>query len=384
MVKSNKPLAQRFWGASRPQHAWRWLWWFLLAAFVLGAALHLAVNARAEEQQQQSTEEYCLSCHGDTDLSMTLPSGETLSLYISRETLDSSIHSPLGIECEACHTEITTYPHPEIDFQSKRELSRALYLACQKCHSNKYEDTQDSIHEQVAEQGRLEAPVCTDCHGAHDVKPPAEPRARISETCGQCHTEIFEKYRSSVHGSALIDEDNPDVPVCTDCHGVHNIQDPRTAQFRVESPELCAGCHADEELMSKYGLSANVYNLYRLSWHGVDVSVYQARWPNLWHNSAVCTDCHGTHDILRTEDPDSRVNAANLLSTCQQCHPQASPNWTGAWTGHEEISLERTPFVFYTEAFYNSFTPFVLVASALYVLLQILRATVERIRRSLQ
>ncbi len=26
--------------------------------------------------------------------------------------------------------------------------------------------------------------------------------------------------------------------MCTDCHGVHNIQDPRTAQFRVGTPEF--------------------------------------------------------------------------------------------------------------------------------------------------
>lgn len=383
MVKLNNPQSRGHSGANRYRRAWRWAWLSLVAALVLVAALLLAINARAEDQPQQSTEEYCLSCHGDPDLSMTLPSGETLSLHISPETLAESVHSPLGIECQACHTEITTYPHPDIEFQTRRELSRELYLACQKCHSDNYEETQDSIHAQLAAQGRLEAPVCTDCHGAHDVKPPGEPRADISETCSQCHGGIYEQYRDSVHGSALIDEDNPDVPVCTDCHGVHSIQDPRTAQFRVESPELCAGCHADAELMGKYDLSADVYNLYRLSWHGVDVSVYQARWPNLWHNSAVCTDCHGTHDILSTENPDSRVNQANLLSTCQQCHPQAGPNWTGAWTGHEEISLERTPFVFYTEAFYNTFTPFVLIVSAVYVLLQILRATVARIRRSL-
>jgi predicted CXXCH cytochrome family protein len=63
----------------------------------------------------------------------------------------------------------------------------------------------------------------------------------------------------------LIQEDNPDVPVCTDCHGVHNIQDPRTEQFRIEEPDLCAGCHANAELMSEYNLPANVYDLYKLS-----------------------------------------------------------------------------------------------------------------------
>ncbi|HLE51257.1 MAG TPA: cytochrome c3 family protein [Anaerolineales bacterium] len=340
-------------------------------------------SVRAEEPSQE-TEAYCLGCHDNPDLSLELPSGDTLSLFISPEILSKSIHSPLGIECQACHTQIISYPHPKLDYQSRRELSRAYYQACQKCHSENYTKTLDSMHAQAASAGNLDAPICTDCHGAHDVQPPDQPRANISATCGQCHTAIFADYTASIHGGALIQEDNPDVPVCTDCHGVHNIQDPRTPQFRVESPELCAGCHANQELMGKYGLSADVYNLYNLSWHGVDISVYKAKWPTIWHESAVCTDCHGVHNILATGNPASMVNPANLLATCQKCHPQAGPNWTGAWTGHNRISLERTPSVFYTDAFYSIFSPVVLWGSIIYVLLQIIHSLVERVRRSLR
>jgi len=356
---------------------------------VLIASLTLVISTRAaglpqSGETEPGTEAYCLSCHSNPNLQMTLPSGETLSLYISADKLSQSAHSPLGIECHACHTEITTYPHPKIDFTTRRELSRSYYLACQKCHETNYTKAQDSMHAQAAKAGNLNAPICTDCHGAHDVRPPDQPRAHISEICGQCHTQIFDAYKNSVHGAALIQENNPDVPVCTDCHGVHNIQDPRTQEFRVETPELCAGCHANQELMAKYGLNADVYSLYKLSWHGVDVSVYKAKWPNLWHNSAVCTDCHGTHDILATNNPASKVNPINLLVTCQQCHPDANANFTGAWTGHNQISLTRTPFVYYTDAFYSTFTPFVLWASGIYIILQILRALVARVRRSLR
>ena len=354
-----------------------------LAVFLaLAAMLALTAPAQAEGPAQQ-TEAYCLSCHNNPNLTMTLPSGETLSLYISPEQLKESVHSPAGIECEACHTQITTYPHPEISFQTKRELSRSYYESCKKCHANNYAKAQDSMHARVASEGRLDAPICTDCHGAHYVRQPDQPRTHISETCGQCHTEILAQYKTSVHGAALIGENNPDVPVCTDCHGVHNIQDPRTAQFRVETPDLCANCHANKTLMSKYGLSADVYSLYELSWHGVDVSVYKSNWPTIWHDSAVCTDCHGIHNIRTTDDPESMVNPKNLLATCQKCHPGAGPNWTGAWTGHNRISLQRTPFLFYINSFYKTFVPIVLWGCIIYVLLQILRITVERVRRSL-
>jgi len=358
-----------------------------LAAVCSIAGLTLAFTGRAHadvlSQTTQGTEAYCLSCHSNPDLKMTLPSGEELSLYISAEDLQHSAHSPLGIECEACHTDIKTYPHPVINYQTSRELSRSYYLACKKCHSTIYEKAQDSMHAQVAAENP-NAPICTDCHGSHYIQPPDEPRAQISTTCSKCHTEIYDQYKNSVHGSELIGKNNPDVPVCTDCHGVHNIQDPRTTQFRIQTPELCANCHANAELMSKYGLPSDVYDIYKLSWHGVDVSVYKARWPTIWHDSAVCTDCHGIHDILKADDPASSVNPANLLATCQKCHPGVSANWTSAWTGHNKISQERTPLLYYIDVFYSSFIPVVLWAAGIYVLLQILRATVNRVKRSIK
>lgn len=355
-------------------------WWIAAALTVAAASLLVVVTPASARPPAQETVKYCLSCHGDPSLSMTLPDGETLSLYVAEDDLSHSVHGQVGIECEACHNDISEYPHPAIKFQTRRELSLSYYQTCEKCHSTNYEKAQDSMHAQAAAAGNQDAPICTDCHGAHDVRPPDEPRSLISETCGQCHSQIVETYKQSVHGAALMQDENPDVPVCTTCHGVHNIQDPRTSQFRVAEPELCAGCHADKELMDKYGLSADVYDIYKRSWHGVDVSVYKARWPTIWHDSAVCSDCHGIHDIRATEDPESRVNSKNLLSTCQQCHPSAGPNWTDAWTGHNQISLERTPFLFYVEKFYGSFTPFVLWVCVIYVILQIVRATVDRVR----
>lgn len=354
----------------------------LVGILVLLLAAAFTIPARADEPFQE-TDAYCLNCHGKPELSMTLPSGETLSLYVPPDKLLNSVHGKAGIECSACHTQITKFPHPKITCQTHRELTLSYYQACQKCHSANYDKAQDSMHAQVAAQGNQDAPVCTDCHGAHDVQPPDQPRSLISSTCGQCHSQIFEEYKASIHGSALIEKDNPDVPVCTDCHGVHNIQDPRTSQFRVQTPDLCAGCHADAELMSKYHLPADVYGLYDLSWHGVDISVYKAQWPNLWHESAVCTDCHGVHNIRTTDDPASMVNPDNLLTTCQQCHPTAGPNWTGAWTGHNRIDPDRTPYLYYTEVFYSTFTPIVMWLSIIYVILQVIRAIANRVQRSL-
>jgi len=38
---------------------------------------------------------------------------------------------------------------------------------------------------------------------------------------------------------------------------------------------------------------------------------------------ANCASCHGAHDILPSDDPDSSVHKDNLAKTCGQCHPNA-------------------------------------------------------------
>ena len=35
---------------------------------------------------------------------------------------------------------------------------------------------------------------------------------------------------------------------------------------------------------------------------------------------ALCTDCHGSHLILRPENPESKVNRMNIPEVCGRCH----------------------------------------------------------------
>lgn len=326
-----------------------------------------------------STED-CLGCHSNKELNKKLINGDILYLYISPEDYLTSTHNDQNIECDTCHIDISDYPHPTSEFNSIRDLSLNYYKTCQKCHSANYTKTQDSIHDKLATGGNKNTPICTDCHGAHYIKPITEPRSLISSTCGNCHGTIFKEYELSVHGRAFLEEKNQDVPVCTDCHGVHDIQEPTTPQFRNENPELCASCHADKQLMTKYGLTSEVYDIYNFSWHGIDLSIFKSQWPTIQHESAVCSDCHGIHNIRRASDPQSTVNPNNLNSTCQKCHPNAGKYWTQAWTGHNPISLNKTPFLFYATNFYGIFIPIILWTSIIYVLLQVLRLFVERAR----
>jgi predicted CXXCH cytochrome family protein len=334
----------------------------------------------AEEEQPSNS--YCLLCHSQPDRNWVLPSGEVLSLTIDPSVLAQSVHgetNPEGaLACADCHTD-HRFPHQPQLSQSIREFQLERYVTCRNCHEEQYTHQQDSVHNIALEQGRLEAATCVDCHGAHDIQPPDQPRQRISLTCGRCHGAIFDQYRQSVHGAALLEEGNPDVPTCIDCHGVHNIADPTTTLFRVRSPELCANCHADAELMTKYDISTNVFDSYLTDFHGATVALFEQQDPNVATNKAVCADCHGVHDIARTDAENSSVIRANLLATCQQCHPNATSDFPDAWVGHFPPTLESHPLLFLVNLFYSVLIPVTVAAFAILVATDVFRRLRERL-----
>lgn len=318
----------------------------------------------------------CVSCHG-TSQSITLPSGETMSLSVDAAAFAASVHGG-KLSCTDCHSSVTGYPHAPLKAESRRQYSVAQYETCKRCHFDNYTKTLDSVHYQLLSSGNQAAPLCTDCHGAHNVKAPSQPRAVISQTCAQCHPAISAAYAGSVHGKALIEEDNVDVPVCTDCHRSHSIEDARTAAFRLESVKLCSDCHRDAELMAKYGISPNVVQTYLEDFHGATVALVAKQNKDIWAQEAVCTDCHGVHDIQRTDDPGSRVVKANLATTCRQCHTDASADFPSAWLSHYDPSPQKAAFVFGVQWFYRLLIPFVIVGLALHVFIDLWRTITNR------
>ena len=311
-----------------------------------------------QDSEQKPTNAYCLLCHTQDGQVWELPSGETLSLTIDPTILAESVHgtaNPEGaVACADCHQNYR-YPHPIQTSQSAREFRLHRYGPCRPCHEDQYLAAQDSTHGAALRAGQQDAAVCIDCHGGHDIQPPEEPRERISLTCGQCHGAIFETYSDSVHGKALLEEHNPDVPTCTDCHGVHTIVKPTTVSFRAHSPELCGKCHGDESLMSKYDINTVVMDSYLTDFHGSTVVLFAEEDSEDAGNKAVCIDCHGTHNIQEVDD--GKAVRENLLATCQQCHPNATDNFSSAWVGHYEPTLKENPLLTLVNLFYKGIIP---------------------------
>jgi len=288
---------------------------------------------------------------------MTLPSGETLPLMVDVQGFAGSVHGQAGLTCVDCHRDYDGYPHPARFDASLRDFQLTHYTLCQDCHLPQYQAQLDSVHQRALASGRRDAAICTDCHGAHEVVSPDEHAASIPQTCSRCHATIYEQYGESVHGAALLETANPDVPTCVDCHGVHNIADPLTAGFRLASPDICAGCHADPERMDPYGISTAVVETYVADFHGTTTTLFEPRSPQNPPDEAICIDCHGIHDIKPVDDPASPVVRENLLTTCQQCHPAAGEHFPAAWASHYIPSPDHNPIVYHVGEFYATLLP---------------------------
>ena len=107
------------------------------------------------------------------------------------------------------------------------------------------------------------------------------------------------------------------VAKCQDCHGnVHEIlpaSDPKSKVAHANIPATCGACHGKQLVMASSGVSSAPFNSYEQSVHGKAVTGGS-------EYAAVCTDCHGAHDILTGADPKSPIAKFNVPATCGKCH----------------------------------------------------------------
>jgi hypothetical protein len=169
---------------------------------------------------------------------------------------------------------------------------------------------------------------CTDCHifqsdEASDDVP--HPKVIPDVNCtSSCHREDQKArpgldplaYADSVHGRAYLERGVKEVARCWDCHGKHNIRaadDPESSVNRRNIPLMCSGCHEDMAVVIKYHIhSETPYREYMKSVHGK--ALFE---KGLVSYAAVCTDCHGVHNIKGVGEP---LLMAKQPETCGRCH----------------------------------------------------------------
>jgi cytochrome b subunit of formate dehydrogenase len=195
--------------------------------------------------------------------------------------------------------------------------------ACLECHSggaldNPRLDVKPAV---LAASVHGKAGIgCTDCHASlasvtdfpHDKVGPVD--------CAICHSDVAKIYDGSLHGQ----EARKGVrlaPRCKTCHGAHDVasvKDPSAKVARPQIPFLCGSCHKEGTPVTQtYDIPQDkILEHYSESIHG------EGLFKRGLTVSAVCIDCHTSHNLLPHTDPRSSINRANIAKTCEQCHSQ--------------------------------------------------------------
>ncbi len=340
----------------------------------------------------------CMECHGESDLTKLDAQEREISLFVDLAKYANSIHGEF--DCVDCHADAAEIPHEEtlqkVDCSMCHEEAQEAYqtsvhakngvaeaASCADCHgkhqilsvhnpqsrvyplnlastcaichadpkivkkyhipiSDPLSAYKKSVHGiALLSEENFDAATCASCHSVHDIRTMNDPQSpihwqNVSETCGGCHGEEYEQYAESVHGTAVAQGIRA-APVCTDCHGEHEVQSPHNPKSPVHplrvSAITCERCHASELMSERYGIAPSRVATFEDSYHGLAIKGGSL-------SAANCASCHGIHNILPSSDPRSLVYPANLQKTCGSCHKGATGNFA---KGAVHLTTSTTP-----------------------------------------
>ena len=276
----------------------------------------LAVGAPVAFAQSRA-DNNCLTCHRDFE------DDDGPSHMISGD-----IHYQVGLGCEQCHGGDPTLDDMDEVRASKgfRGVPKAQEVPafCARCHSDaaymhehnpslpvdqldKYKTSEHG--RRLFGKGDAKVATCVSCHSVHVINSARLPHSstypkNLPFTCGSCHadtaymadynisTDQLDHYRRSVHGIALLDQDDLAAPACNDCHGNHGAAPPGVASLSA----VCGMCHALES------------DLFNNSPHR----------PAFDENDLpACETCHSNHLI---HSPTDRMVGTDADALCTECH----------------------------------------------------------------
>ncbi|MFH2201841.1 MAG: hypothetical protein ABIJ96_01880 [Elusimicrobiota bacterium] len=354
---------------------------------------HQPHKARKVFYDQGTADKDCLSCHARKNIR----SADGRSLFVDQSHLAGSAHA--GNACAQCHKGVTPSKQRPCEKVAKK-------VDCAVCHNDQVERYQKSIHGTLQAQGDQNAPSCAECHGTHGIGRKADPNSaifplnvpklcgschregekaavrrhskerdilthyaesihgkgllksglvvtatcsnchtahgelpadrpessvnqkNIAQTCAKCHHGVYEQFTASVH-SPLKTATSKELPVCSSCHSAHTIGRTDRDQFKLEITDQCGKCHKDET------------KSYFETYHGKVSQLGYAK-------TAKCHDCHGAHNILGINEPDSTLSHQNITDTCRKCHPGATKKFAGYLTHSTHHDPHKYPLIFWT------------------------------------
>ena len=232
--------------------------WPLMLVLLVG-------NPMQQPGPKAGTTSSCVECHLGLDGELQQPA--KLSVQ--------DVHFQNGLSCDSCHGgDPTAYSPDEAMSAKKGYIGRPA-------------------HNKIAT-------LCASCHSNPVFMRRYNPQARVDQ---------YSEYLTSVHGKKYQSGD-PNVAVCTDCHGFHGVRAAKDATSPVYVANVattCGRCHSDTKRMAAYGIPTDQVQLYTGSVHGI------ALMKNRDLAAPTCNSCHGNHGAV----PPGVDSVANV---CGQCH----------------------------------------------------------------
>ena len=203
---------------------------------------------------------------------------------------------------------------------------------CLACHSNPALTKQENGKpvSLYIDQNQLKHSIhgkvlaCVDCHQDQQSHDKSVPKA----ACANCHAAAQNAYVQSMHAKPT--GTTAAAATCVDCHGPpHGILapgHPKSPVNHANIPATCGRCHGQKFLMESNGESAQPFISYQASVHGRAVA-------NGSLKAAVCTDCHGDHEILPANQAGSPIYKFNVPATCGKCHSDIADTFNASIHG---------------------------------------------------
>lgn len=241
-----------------------------------------------------------------------------------------SIHAERDVTCADCHggdpsaTDVNESMSPEAGYIGAPAKTEIPAL-CASCHADvtlmrqydlptdQYAKYNESVHGIRLAEGNLDVTTCFDCHGGHGILRANDPASsvypvNVPRLCAGCHsdedlmapydipTNQFDLYRQSVHGHALLDNQDFRAPNCATCHGTHGAAPPGFE----EVANVCGSCHTatqDYFLKSPHAGTSE--------------------------DAPKCVTCHGRYDVSK---PSEALYLGAEPRHCGACHaPDSQP-----------------------------------------------------------
>ena len=298
------------------------------ATLVLAALVGIVVA-----QDDGHGDNQCIVCHTDED-------------YMPEDYFEDDIHLRVGLGCVGCHGGDPTSDDEDVAMSeeagfvgvpSKEEIPEF----CGKCHSDinfmreyrpriatdQVAQYYTSFHGQRLLEGDHKVADCTSCHTAHSILEANDARStvyplNVPATCAHCHadadymasysipTNQYAKYKDSVHGKALLEDQDTGAPACNDCHGNHGAMPPGLTAVR----QVCGSCHVNN---MRYFASSRMGEAFEEEeLHG-------------------CEECHGNHAVAKTSDDMVGTSEA---AVCLDCHDDGDDGFEAARAIHDHLT----------------------------------------------